>query len=410
MIFVQRIALTSLYRREKEMKKLFALLLSCCICVGLLAGCGGNSDSGSTSSSKTTSDSAANSNTAERRTVYDFSSVETQTFDSMYPNGAVYYKDIAQIIHEVSVSDGSIKIGFVMKTLINEYWSTVKAGIEDEVARLNEMGIDVEVDIQAGASDSDKEGQLAVLRNMINQKYDVIVVCPISDANLTPGIEEAQKAGIPIVSMNTYFDGDPYVDYYIGASFFAQGQMAAQWIADQNPDGGDVAVIMGLADATSAIGCTDGFEDWIQNNPDSGLKVVDVQSADWDRVKAQDVTATLLKQYPDLVAVFCNNDVMALGSVEAVKQAGKLDQVMVVGRDGTSEAIASIQSGELAASIGQFPFHMGKTAVQLAILARENVDLPDRIWFADAMIDQENCNMDQGAIIGWTEVSYKKAG
>ena len=391
------------------MKKLLALLLSCCICVSLLAGCSGSTDSSSGQNSGSAPNSAVSTGAPERKAVYDFSSVETQTFDSMYPNGAVYYKDIAQIIHEVSVSEGSIKIGFVMKTLINEYWSTVKEGIEDEVARLNEMGIDVEVDIQAGASDSDKEGQLAVLRNMINQKYDVIVVCPISDANLAPGIEEAQEAGIPIVSMNTFFDGDPYVDYYIGASFFSQGQMAAKWVADQNPDGGDVAVIMGLADATSAIGCTDGFEAWIDSNPDSGLQVVDVQSADWDRVKAQDVTATLLKQYPDLVAIFCNNDVMALGSVEAVKQAGKLDQVMVLGRDGTSEAIASIQGGELAASIGQFPFHMGKTSVQLAILARENVELPDRIWIADAMIDQGNCNMDQGEIIGWNEVFYQKA-
>lgn len=388
------------------MKRLFALLLSCCLCTTLLIGCS-NTDSGSSSSAVPSSVAATNA--SERKTVYDFSSVETQTFDSMYPNGAVYYKDIAQIIQNVSVSEGSIKIGFVMKTLINEYWSTVKEGIEDEVARLNEMGIDVEVDIQAGASDSDKEGQLAVLRNMINQKYDVIVVCPISDANLTPGIEEAQSAGIPIVSMNTFFDSDPYIDYYIGASFFAQGQMAAEWVADHNPSGGDVAVIMGLADATSAIGCTDGFENWIESNPDSGLQVVDVQSADWDRVKAQDVTATLLKQYPDLVAVFCNNDVMALGAVEAVKQAGRLDEVMVVGRDGTSEAIASIQNGELDASIGQFPFYMGKTSVQLAILARENVDLPDRIWIADAMIDQENCNMEQGEIIGWNEVTYQKA-
>ncbi|MEG0833311.1 MAG: substrate-binding domain-containing protein [Oscillospiraceae bacterium] len=380
------------------MKKAISLLL-CLVLALSLAAC--SKPSGDKETEKTEDKPTVNA------PKYDFSKVEVQKFDANYPNGAVYYSDIAEIINTVYVPQKPIKVGFVMKTLVNEYWSTVKTGIEDEVARLKKEGFDVTVDIQAGASDGDKEGQLAILRNMINQKYDMIVICPISDANLTPGIEEAIAANIPIVTMNTYFDGEPYVDYYIGASFFSQGQMAAKWIADNNPKGGEVAVIMGLADATSSIGCTDGFTKWIESNPESGLKIVDVQSADWDRVRAQDVTATLLKQNPNLVAIFCNNDVMALGSVEAVKQANMLKQVMVVGRDGTSEGVTSIKNKELAASIGQFPFYMGKTSLQMAILALDGVDVPDRVWIANAMIDQSNCNNDQGEVIGWKEINYE---
>jgi len=319
----------------------------------------------------------------------------------------VFYSDISDIVNKVYVEDRPLKIGFVMKTLVNEYWSTVKQGIDEEIARMQAEGIKIEADVQAGASDSDKEGQLAILRSMINQKYDVIVVCPISDANLTPGIEEAIAAGIPIVSMNTYFDKEPYVPYYIGASFYAQGQTAAEWIAKNNPDGGKVAVIMGLADATSSIGCTDGFKEWVENNADSGLEIVDIQSADWDRVRAQEITSTLLKQNPDLKAVFCLSDVMAIGSVEAVKQAGMLEQVKVVGRDGNSEAIASIKNKELAATVGQFPLYMGKASLQVALLAQQKVELPERIWIANAIIDQNNYETEQADILGWKDVEYE---
>lgn len=343
----------------------------------------------------------------EKTVYYDFSNVPIQTSDTSFPNGAVFWSDVSEAMDKVYTKSGPIKVGFVMKTLVNEYWSTMKAGIEEEVERLKEAGVNIEVDIQAGASDSDKEGQLAVLRSMINSGYDVIVACPISDANLTPGIEEAIDAGIPVVSVNTCFDEDPYIPYYIGASFYAQGQAAAEWFADNNPDGAKVAVIMGLADAASSIGCTDGFKSYVENNPDLGLEIVDIQSADWDRVRAQEITSTILKQNPDIKGIFCLNDVMAIGAVEAVKQAGMLDQVKVIGRDGSSEAIESIKNKELSATIGQFPLYMGKACLQLAVLAEQNVEMPDRIWFANDIIDQNNCDTPEAEIINWKDAVYE---
>lgn len=393
------------------MKKLLSAILSLAM-ICSATGCTNSPPSSAESSAAPQTEAVNESAAAESKEMkavqkYDFSSVPIQTTDKNYPNGAVFYSDISDIVNKVSVEDRPLKIGFVMKTLVNEYWSTVKEGIENEVARMQEAGISVEVDIQAGASDSDKEGQLAILRSMINSKYDVIVVCPISDANLTPGIEEAIAADIPIVSMNTYFDSDPYVPYYIGASFFAQGQVAAEWIAKNNPNGGKVAVIMGLADAASSIGCTDGFKSWVETNTNSGLEIVDIQSADWDRVRAQDITATLLKQNPDLKAIFCLNDVMAIGSVEAVKQAGKLDQVKVIGRDGNSEAIESIKNKELSATVGQFPYYMGKASLQVALLAEQNVELPERIWITNAIIDQSNYETNEADVLGWKDVEYE---
>lgn len=81
-----------------------------------------------------------------------------------------------------------------------------------------------------------------------------------------------------------------------------------------------------------------------------------MQNGDWDRSKAKDVADTMLKAYPDLKGIYCNNDTMAMGVVEAVRGADKMDEVIVGGTDAISEALTSIKEGDLV--ILQIIFHI----------------------------------------------------
>ncbi|TGR92531.1 sugar ABC transporter substrate-binding protein, partial [bacterium M00.F.Ca.ET.191.01.1.1] len=94
------------------------------------------------------------------------------------------------------------------------------------------------------------------------------------------------------------------------------------------------------------------------------LQIVASLPGDWDRGKAASIATDTLTAHPDLVAIFCANDGMALGAVEAVYAAGKGQQVTMIGVDGNVDAVKSIKEGRLNASVAQLPYLVGKQAVE----------------------------------------------
>jgi len=105
-----------------------------------------------------------------------------------------------------------------------------------------------------------------------------------------------------------------------------------------------------------------------------GLNIVASLPGDWDSLKAANITNDTLQRTPDLVAIFCANDDMALGAVEAARSAGK-DKLVVIGVDGNTNAVKSIKAGRLNASVAQLPYLVGMQAVEdvKKVLAGEKV-------------------------------------
>ena len=137
-----------------------------------------------------------------------------------------------------------------------------------------------------------------------------------------------------------------------------------------------------------------------------GIEIVAKQNADWDRNKAKELTETWLKNYPNLKAIFCNNDGMALGVVEAVKESEK--DILVVGVDGIGEAYDSIRKGELSATIDSFPFYKAQIALECAFRELAGQELPRVIWTPQALIDSENVDTPATEIINWVPTEYAK--
>ena len=154
--------------------------------------------------------------------------------------------------------------------------------------------------------------------NLVNQGYNALMLSPISDSNLTSSVDNAKTKKIPTINVN---DGlISAADYFVGPDAYQNGELAAEWVSKQLGDKGEVAIVVGMAKAFAARERTAGFKGWIKDN-NSGLKVVAEQNADWDRQKAKELASTWIQQNPDLKAIFCNNDDMALGVVEAVEEA-----------------------------------------------------------------------------------------
>lgn len=358
-------------------KKILAVLMATTMVIGLAA-CGSSGGNSGSAEGKTEAASATaefNPDKAE----------DAMTIEELREkNGA-----------EVPVAK-DLKLGAIAKSLSNEFWRTLSEGY-DQAAK--DAG--VTIDMQAPTDENDETGQQTMTDNFTTQKVDALMMSPISDSNLTSSVENANAAGIPTINVNDGLIAE--ANYYVGPNAYQNGQLAAEWIDEKLGGEGQVAIVIGMAKAFAARERTAGFKEWITDN-NSGLEVVAEQNADWDRNTAKNVAATWIQQNPDLKAIFCNNDTMALGVVEAVEEA-KAD-ILVVGVDGIGEAYDSIRAGKLDATIDSFPFYMAQVATECTLRAIAGQELPSVVATPQALIDSTNVDTDAAEIIGWTAPTY----
>lgn len=375
------------------MKKRLVTLMALVTCVAMvasMAGCGSNS-------SDTDAKSNDNSTKTEAKQ-WDYGSMEEK----------VDYMELVDKLwgSEVLVPDKKLTIGFIPKALENEFWQMVDDGIQEEVDKMNEAGFDVTLDTVSPQGETDYEGQLSIMTDMVNKGYDAIIVGPITDSNCVPGIERAQEAGIPVIPVWVEFKDDPYVNICVGSNAYAEGQAAAEYFAEKIGDeGGQVVVITGIASNPITPERTNGFSEYFEKN-DLNIEVVDVQNGDWDRSKAKDVADTMLKAYPDLKGIYCNNDTMAMGVVEAVRGADKMDEVIVGGTDAISEALTSIKEGDLDYTTNNFPHYVGKIALVEAIRTLAGENLPENITTPVAGMSSDNIDTPEADIVGWKDLEW----
>ena len=330
--------------------------------------------------------------------------VNAEEFNPDQVEDAMTIEDVrAEFGEEVPVANG-IKFGGIMKALSNEFWRTLEEGYEEAQSKVQAAGSDYEIVIDATTDEADEIGQQTMTSNMVNQGVTAILASPISDSNLTSAVEDAQDQGIPVFNVN---DGlIAAAEYYVGPNAYQNGLLAAEWISKQLGDEGKVAIVIGMPKAFAARERTAGFKDWIEQN-NSGLEVIAEQNADWDRQTAKNLAATWIQQNPDLKAIFCNNDTMALGVVEAVEEAEA--DILVVGVDGIGEAYDSIRAGKLDATVDSFPFYMAQVATECALRVMAGQELPRVVATPQALIDSENVDTEAAEIIGWTDAAYTVA-
>ena len=316
------------------------------------------------------------------------------------PSGTEFAK-VREDLGAMPKVEGQVKLGAVAKAFENEYWRTLKEGEELAAQKFKDKGYDITLDMKSAQGEGDEQGQLSIVEDMINKKYTALLLSPISDGNLVPGVEKAKKNNIPVINVNDGIIKNS--DVFVEPKAIMNGELAAEWISKKIGGKGEVAIVIGMPKAFAARQRTTGFENWMKKNSPE-INIVEKQNADWDRAKAKDLAEIWIKKYPDLKAIFCNNDVMALGVQEAVNASKK--DILVVGVDGIQEAYESIRRGELAATVDSFPKYKGQIAVEMALRMLGGQKLPRVIWTPQALIDSSNVNESAESIIGWEEAGF----
>ena len=258
-----------------------------------------------------------------------------------------------------------VKVACIVKTESNVYWSDMGAAIEEWADENNAT-----VDMYYAESEENITGQLEQFENLITKKYDAICFAPLTSSNLVEGVAKATEAGIVCVNIDESMDFDAarasngvvYSNYVTDNKLV--GQKAAEYIAEKIGSG-KVGIVEGAAGNTTSQQRTSGAtETWEGMD---GIELVSSVPGDWDRMKSMDVATAMITANPDIKAIYACNDVEALGVTEAVINAGKLGEIMIVGTDATADGKASIQKGEETASIGQDNTGIGIASVKSSI-------------------------------------------
>jgi ribose transport system substrate-binding protein len=262
----------------------------------------------------------------------------------------------------------------------NPFWAAVEAGAK---AKGEELG--VEVIVVAPPAESDVQAQITQIEDLIAQGVEGIALAPTDPNALAPVVEAAQAADIPVVFVDTRGINEGVT--FIGTNNEVGAALAAEYMCENLPEGANVAILQGLISQSTGQARAEGSR---QGLTDCGLNIVAEQTAEWDRSKAISVTENILAGNPDLQGIFASNDNMALGAVQALKSAARLEDVMVVGFDANPDAANSILAGEMSASVAQAPGNMGGFAIQALVDLNEGKTLEEWIDTGTVLVTEEN--------------------
>lgn len=217
------------------MKKAFALILALVLTSSLVA-CSGASSStpaGSEASTTATVSEAGGEESSAEPAASEAVESEGTVDDEFNPDNenGISIEDIRAEFGAVPLPEEALKVGVVAKQFQNEFWRIFKEGYEAGIEYANEQGANFTIDVQAAQDENDEQGQLAIVNNMINQGYGTLLLSPISDGNLVPGVETANEKGIPVVNVN---DGlIKNAPKFVGPRAYENGELAAEWISDK---------------------------------------------------------------------------------------------------------------------------------------------------------------------------------
>lgn len=256
-------------------------------------------------------------------------------------------------------------IGLAVSTLNNPFFVDLRDG-----AALEGKTLGYNVIVADGQNDANK--QLSQIENFIQQKVDLIVVNPVDSDAVAAAVKAANKAGIPVITVDRGANGGNVV-CHIASDNVAGGRMAGEYIAKIIGGSGNVIELEGIPGTSAARDRGQGFNDAMKDFPK--IKVVARQEAGFDRAKGMSVMENLLQANPNVSAVFAHNDEMALGAMKAIEAAGKAGKIKVVGFDATDDAVKAVKEGKMAATVAQKPTEMGKIAIATArdVLAGKTV-------------------------------------
>jgi ribose transport system substrate-binding protein len=261
---------------------------------------------------------------------------------------------VGLVLAWAAAGQAGTKIGFSVSTQVNPFYKAMADGVRDQ-------GTAEGYEVTVLNADDKLEKQIADVEDLIQKKIDVLIINATQDGAAAV-LNKAADAGIPVITLQRAVPGAKVVSH-IGTDNVVIGREGAEWIAKKLNGKGNVVVMEGIPGAASSEDRKKGSAEVWPKYP--GIKIVAQQSGKYDRAVALGVMENILQAQPQIDAVFCFNDEMAMGALAAVKAANRTG-IAITGMDANKDAREAVAKGELAMTIALPPYDIGKTGVIFA--------------------------------------------
>ena len=276
----------------------------------------------------------------------------------------------------------------IVKNSTAPFWISVMDGAKAAGAELGyTVTCKTPVDTAEG---SGNEQQSNLCEVAIVSGVSCVVLAPVDSEAIIPATKKINEAGIPIVNLNTKISDDTQYKTFCGLENINQGYNTAKAMFELMNGEGKIFIIEGSTGAQTSIDRVKGFEKALAEYPN--IEVVAQQSANYSRADALNVVQNLLQAHPDVNAILCCNDEMALGSAEAIDAANLTGTIMVSGQDANDDAVAALKEGKITVTSYGNPYMQGYTAVKAAVDVLEGKSVESFYEVETVVVTKENAD------------------
>ena len=274
------------------------------------------------------------------------------------------------------------KIAVVISTL-NNPWFVVLG--DTAKARAIELGYDATI----FDSQNDTAKEAASFENIISSGYKAILFNPTDANGSVANVQKAKAAGIPLFCIDREINSTNAATSQMLSDSYSGCVKLGQFFVKTIGKEGEYAELLGIVGDNNTWNRSKGFHSVVDRY--AGLKMVAQQSGEFDRAKGLEAMESILQAHPNIKAVFCGNDAMAMGAYQALVTAGKDKQVKVFGFDGADDVVKMIAEGKIAATGMQFPKTMARKSAEFADdYIKGKRDFPQKVPVPVELVTQEN--------------------
>jgi ABC-type sugar transport system, periplasmic component len=288
-------------------------------------------------------------------------------------------------------SGKKLTIGLSISSIDNAFFVAMDNGVKQEASKLGYSVLD-------NNANNDAATQINQVENLLTRKVDVIIINPVSSEGIAPVVKQANSMNIPVITLDRSSSGGT-VASFIQSDNVRMGQQSADFIVQQlkaryGSPKGNVVDIQGQRGTSSAEDREKGFVQEIQKYP--GIKIVASQSANFNQEQAYNVTSNILQANSQVDAIFGANDDSSVGALKAVQAAnrfaplGSAKHIIIIGIDGTPQALQAIRDGQLDATVTQNPERMAVQAVDIAKAFAASQKYDSHVLYPAMLISKSN--------------------
>lgn len=250
------------------------------------------------------------------------------------------------------------RIALVMKALSNPFFSKMQEG-----AKRFSLANNITLDVFGVDRETDVELQISMVENLLSRDYGAIVIAPADSVKLVPVCKKAIDRGIVVINIDNPLSQEEQKKYsidipFIGSDNRAGATMVGEYIRQKLGGVGNVLVLEGIRGVENADLRKAGFVEAVTKN--SAIKILASESANWHTAEAFSLTTTLLAKFPQVDALFCANDNMALGALQALQLLGLDQRVLIGSYDNVDLVREQMRNGLIHATVEQHPQLMAR--------------------------------------------------